>query len=162
MAVNPFTNTVYAALLDGSVSVISGATNTVTTNTVVPLPVPPSTATEVANAGISVDIGTGNVYTTNAVYTDASTVTVLDHAGNFISSIVVGNTPIGIDGDPFTGLIFEANTQDGTVDAINASTNTVSKSLPVSGLFLTTNLFTQKVYVGANDGTYTVTVISEK
>jgi len=159
VAVNPFSNTVYAALLDGSVSVINGATNTVTTTTVI-TPVPPLTS--VANAGITVDIGTGNVYTTNATFATASSVAVLDAAGAVITNISVGNTPIGIDTDPFTGLVFEVNTQDGTVDAINASANTVSKTLSVSGLFLATNLFTEKVYVGANDGTSTVTVISEK
>lgn len=159
VAVNPFSNTVYAALLDGSVSVINGVTKTVTTTTVI-APLPPLTS--VSNAGITVDIGTGNVYTTNATFADSSTVAVLNPAGTFITNISVGNTPIGIDTDPFTGLVFEANTQDGTVDIINASTNTVSKSLSVSGLFLATNLFTEKVYVGANDGSPTVTVISEK
>ena len=138
---------------------INGATNTVTTTTAI-TPAPPLTS--VSNAGITVDIATGNVYTTNATFASSSTVAVLSPNGTFITNINVGNTPIGIDVDPFTGLVFEANTQDGTVDAINAATNTVYKTLSVSGLFLATNLFTEKVYVGANDGTPTVTVISEK
>jgi YVTN family beta-propeller protein len=159
VTVNPLLNTVYAALLDGSVSVINGATNTVTTTTIIP-PVAPITS--VANAGISVDIGTGNVYVTNATYSTVSSVAVLSSAGAIITNINVGNTPIGIDVDPFTGLVFEANTQDGTFNIINASTNTVSKTLSVSGLFVAANVVTGKVYVGANDGTSTVTVISEK
>jgi YVTN family beta-propeller protein len=159
VAVNPLTNTAYAALLNGSVSVISGKTDTITTTTVVP---PTAPVTSVANAGITVDIATGNVFTSNATYADASSVGVLSGAGAFVTNVSVGNTPFGIDADPFTGLVFVANSQDGTVDAINSATETVSKTLPVSGLFLTLNPLSEKVYVGANDGSSTVTVISEK
>jgi YVTN family beta-propeller protein len=159
VAVNPLSNTAYASLLDGSVSVINGKTDTITTTTVVP---PTAPATSVANAGITVDIATGNVFTSNATYADSSTVGVLSGTGTFIQNISVGNTPFGIDVDPFTGLVFVANSQDGTVDAINATTNTVSKTLSVSGLFLTLNPLSQKVYVGANNSSPTVTVISEK
>ncbi len=159
VAVNPFTNKIYVALLDGSVGVIDGSTKAITATTVIP-PTPP--LTQVSNAGISVDILTGNVYTTNATFADFSSVGVLGKAGNFIANIAVLNTPIGIDLDPLTNLVFVANTQDNTVDAINAATNTVSTTLPVSGLFLTVNVLSQKVYVGANNGTPTVTVITEK
>jgi DNA-binding beta-propeller fold protein YncE len=159
VAVDPITNRIYVALLDGSVSIINGATKAIIATTVVP-PTPP--LTQVANAGIAVDILTGKVYTTNATFAESSSVGVLGAKGNFITNIAVGNTPIGIDVDPLTKLVFVANSQDGTVDAINAATSTVSKSLPVSGLFLTVNTLTDKVYVGANNGSPTVTVITEK
>jgi YVTN family beta-propeller protein len=159
VAVNPFSNLAYAALLDGDVSVINGKTYTITTTTVVP---PTAPVTQVANAEITVDVVTGKVFTSNATDANASSVGVLGGAGNFIANVSVGNTPFGIDVDPITGLVFVANSQDGTVDAINSATNTVSKTLPVSGLFLALNPISEKVYVGANNGTPTVTVISEK
>jgi YVTN family beta-propeller protein len=159
VAVNPLTNTAYAALVDGNVSVISGKTHTITTTTTVP---PTPADGQVANAGITVDIATGNVFTSNATYADTSSVAVLGGAGNFITNIPAGNTPFGIDVDPFTGLVFVANSQDGTVDAISSTTNTVTKTLPVSGLFLTLNPLSEKVYVGADNSSPTVTVISEK
>jgi len=159
VTVNPFSNVVYAALLDGSVSVINGKTYAITTTTIVPPTAPDAT---VANAGITVDVVTGNVFATNALYALSSSVGVLDHAATFLTNISVGNTPIGIDVDPITGLVFVANTQDGTVNVLNSTTNTVSKTLAVSGLFLTVNPFSEKVYVGADNSSPTVTVISEK
>jgi YVTN family beta-propeller protein len=154
VTVNPYTSQVYVALLNGGVSVINALTNTTTTTTEVP--------GNPANSGIAVDILTGNVYTANATYTDNSSVAVLNGAGTVTGSITVGNTPISLDIDPFTGLLFVANSQDGTVDAIATSTNTIQKQLPVSGLFVAVSYIGQKVYVGANDGTPTLTVISEQ
>jgi DNA-binding beta-propeller fold protein YncE len=158
VAVNPFSNQIYAALLDGTVSLINGATNSVTTNTATNPPAPLASA----NAGIAIDVVGGNVYTTNAVYANASTLGVLSAANALITNVSVGNTPFGVGVDPITSLVFVANSQDGTVDVVNGTTNTISKTLPVSGLFLAVNLFSEKVYVGANDSTPTITVISEK
>ncbi|AXC09547.1 hypothetical protein ACPOL_0162 [Acidisarcina polymorpha] len=152
VAVNPFSNQVYAALINGNVAVINAATNTVTA----------TTAVGTSDAGIAVNFFTGNVYTTNQVFTESSTVGVLGAAGNVITNIPVGNTPIGIDVDPVTNLAFVANTQDGTVSVINQATNTVSATLPVSGLFVAANFVTGKVYVGSDNSSPIVTVISEK
>ena len=152
VAVNPFIGQIYVALLNGNVSVINGKTNTVTTTT----PVGDS------DAGIAVDLASGNIFTTNASYVDSSTVGVLGKAGNLLTTVPVGNTPIGVDVDFGTSLAFVANTQDGTVSVINEKTNTVSATLPVSGLFVAVNPFTQKVYVGSDNNSPTITVISEK
>jgi DNA-binding beta-propeller fold protein YncE len=160
VAVNPLTNKVYAALLDGNVTVINGATNTVTTTT----PVGSS------DAGVAVDYSTGNVFATNQVFTNSSTVGVLGAAGNFITNVNVGNTPIGIDIDQLTGLVFVANTQDGTVSVINGSTkttstgcapNTVCAALPVNGLFVAADFTAGTVYVTSPTDP-SLTVISEK
>jgi YVTN family beta-propeller protein len=150
VAVDPFTNTVYVALLNGNVTVINGSTYQIITTTPV----------GTSNAGIAQNFLTGNVYTTNQVYTDSSTVGVLNAAGTFTTNVNVGNTPIGIDVDPVTGLVFVANTQDGTVSVINGSTNTVSATLPVSGLFVAANFVTGKVYV-TSPSSPSLTVINE-
>ena len=151
VAVNPFSNTVYAALLNGNVSVIAGATNTVTT----------TTAIGDVNAEVAVDILTGNVYTTNNVYEPSSTVGVLTGTGAVTTTVAVGNTPLGIDVDPILNLVWVVNSQDGTVDSINGATNTVSATLPVSGLFDAVNLVSEKVYV-TNPNLPSITVLSEK
>ena len=87
---------------------------------------------------------------------------VLDKNANVLANVSVGNSPIGIDVDFRTDLVFVANTQDGTVSVINGKTNTVTSILPVSGLFVAANPGTEKFYVGAADGSSVVTVISEK
>jgi len=152
VAVNPFTNTVYAAIENGNVVVINGATNTITTTT---------TVSAVSQQGITVDFLNGNVYTTNGGFEAQGAVGVLTGAGTVVTSVGVGSVPIGIDVDPLTGLVWVTDTQDGTVDAISTATNTVTATLPVQGLFMTIDLATQHVYVGSDNSSPTVTVISE-
>ncbi len=150
VTVNPLTNQVYVALLNGNVTVISGATNTITTTTPV----------GTSNAGVAVNISNGSVYATNQVFTDSSTVGVLNGSGTFLTNVSVGNTPIGIDADPATGLVFVANSQDGTVSVINSTSNTVTSTLPVSGLFVGTDFTAGKVYV-TSPSSPSLTVITE-
>lgn len=151
VAVNPLTSQIYAALQNGNVSVINAKTKAITA----------TTAIGASNAGIAVDLKNGDVYTTNLVFAESSTVGVLSGTGAVVTNVSVGNSPIGIDVDPLTGLVFVANSQDGTVNVIQASTNIVSSTLPVSGLFLTANFASEKVYVGSISSP-SVTVISEK
>jgi YVTN family beta-propeller protein len=151
VAVNPANNEVYAALLDGSVSVINGKTNSVTT----------TTAVATSEGDIAVDFLTGNVYATNQVFTPNSTVGVLNAAGALTSAITVGNTPIGIDVDSITGKVFVANTQDGTVSVINTKSKNAVSTLAVNGLYVSANFITGKVYV-TSPSDPSVTVISER
>jgi YVTN family beta-propeller protein len=152
IAVNPFLNTAYAGLLDGGVTVINGKTYSAVTTEI---------SSSAAYTGIATNLLTGKVYTANSDGGIGSTVAELTSNGTFLENIGVGNTPIGIDVDPGKSAIFVANTQDGTVDVINSTTNVISKTLPVSGLFLAVDPFSHKVYVGSNSGTPTVTVITE-
>ncbi len=151
VAVNPIKNQIYAALLNGSVSVINGKTNTITT----------TTAVATSEGDIAVNFLTGNVYATNEVYTENSTVGVLNAAGTLTSTVNVGNTPIGIDVDPVTGKVFVANTQDGTVSVINTNSNNSVTSLAVNGLYVSANYVTGKVYVTSSSAP-SLTVISER
>jgi YVTN family beta-propeller protein len=149
VAANSLNNQVYAAIANGTVNVIDGSKNVITT----------TTAVGGANAGVAANIVTGNVFVTNNTF-GPSTTAILDSKGNILADLGVGNTPLGVDVDPVTNLAFVANTQDGTVSIINGKKNTVSASLPVSSYLLAVNPFTEKVYV-SGQGNF-VTVISEK
>lgn len=153
VAVNPLLNSVYVALLDGSVSLIDGKTNTITTTTPV----------GTSNAGIAVDLLTGNVFTANSVGAPSTgSVGVLGKTANLLATVSVGNFPLGIDVDFGTHLAFVANSGDNTVSVINGKTNAVTSTVPVSALFLAVNPATQKVYVAPAANTAALTVLSEK
>jgi YVTN family beta-propeller protein len=153
VAVNPFLNDIYVALLDGNVSVISGKTNAVTATT-------PFGASDI---GVASDIVTGKVFATNFVgFPGSGTVGVFDQAANVLATVPVGRLPFGIDVDFGTHLVFVANTQDNSVSVINGSTNAVASTLPVSARFVAVNPVTEKVYAAAANNAAIVTVINEK
>ena len=147
VAVNPFIpgTELYVALSNGTVDVISTRTNVI------------ENVATVGNTNdrIAVNYLTGNVFVTNNEY-GPSTVGVLDSKGNVLANVAVGNTPFGVDVDLVTNLAFVTNSQDGTVSVIDGSTNTVKATLPVNGLYLAVNPFTEKVYVGGQDASLTV------
>jgi YVTN family beta-propeller protein len=149
VSVNPFKNQLYVALSNGSVDVIDAEKDTITTTTLV----------GGSNAGIATNWVTGNVFVTNNSF-GPSTTSVLDNKGNVLANIEVGSTPYGVDVDFGTNLAFVANTQDNTVSVIDGATNTVSSTVPVTGLYVAVNPATEKVYVsGLNNS---VTVLNEK
>ena len=145
---SPFKNQVFVALSNGTVALIDGHKNVITTTTTV----------GDANAGITANWFTGTAYVTNNDF-GPSTVGVVDKTGTVVATVPVGNTPFGIDVDQVTGLVFVANTQDGTVSVIDGKSNTVTATLPVTGLYVAANSLDQKVYVGGQDAS--ITVISE-
>jgi len=145
IAVNPYTSQAYVALSNGTVDVIDTLTNTITT----------STSIGGTNAGVAVNVATGNVFVTNNAF-GISTTGVLDRNGNVLADIPVGDTPFGIDVDLVSDLAFVANTQDGTISEINGSTNTNVNTIPVTGNYLGVNPVTSKVYVGGQDNSVTV------
>lgn len=152
VAVNPLLNTVYASLLNGNISVISGRSNTVTATT----PFGDS------DAGIAVDLISGNVLTTNSVGAPSvPAMGILDKTGTLLNSVVVGNFPLGVDVDYLKHIAYVANSGDNTVSVIDEKTDTVTATLPVSALFLAVNPATKKVYVAPAANTAALTVISE-
>ena len=148
VAVNPFTDQVYVALASNEVDVINGRTNSITTTATV----------GASNANVAVNWATGNVYVTND-QPGPSTVGVLDHDGNVLANVNVGNTPFGVDVDLGKNLAFVTNLGDGTLSVINGKTNAVSTTLAVSGTFVAVNPVTEKVYVAGQDNE--VIVINE-
>ena len=107
-----------------TLSVIDGATNTVTT-----------TIGGMANPfGVAVNPSTNTVYVTNfGASGSGTTVSVINGATNTITATVgVGMGPFGLAVNPSTNLIYVANTRSDTVSVINGATNTIAAT--ISGL----------------------------
>lgn len=150
MAVDPFRNQLYITLGDNQVAIVNDLTNTV---------IKTVTTTGSSDVSLNVDYLTGNVFIPDNSF-GLSTVAVVSSTGQPVATVPVGNTPFGVDVDPFTNLAFVSNTQDGTLSVINGSTNTVTKTLPVNGAFISLNPFTEKAYIAGQDAT--LTVVTEK
>jgi YVTN family beta-propeller protein len=149
IAVSPFTNQVYVALSNGTADVIDGNNNTITA----------TATTGSASAGVAVNWVSGNVFVTDNTI-GLSAVAVLDKSGNILSKVAVGEIPYGVDVDFGTNLAFVTNIQSKTVSVIDGKTNTVSSTLPVSGIFVAANPTTEKVYISGLDNS--ITVLKEK
>jgi YVTN family beta-propeller protein len=149
VAINPFNFRLYVALTDGTVDVIDTVKQTSVTTTTI----------GGANVGIAANWTTGNVFVTDNNY-GPSTVGVLDSKGNVVTNVAVGSTPLGVDVDFGTNLVFVANTVSDSVSVINGANNTVISTLPVTGLYVAVNPVTEKVYVA--DQSSALTVLKEK
>jgi YVTN family beta-propeller protein len=131
VAVDETTDTVYVTnyVSSGTVSVIDGATNTVTHT--VPVGTQPY--------GVTVDQTTDTIYATNSI--GSGTVSVIDGATNTVTHTVpVGSYPEGVAVDETTHTIYAANYESGTVSVIIPASVCVSptsghsgKSVTVSG-----------------------------
>jgi YVTN family beta-propeller protein len=150
VSVNPKTNIAYVAnLVDNTISVIGGKTNTVITNIqvgAIPL-------------AVSVNPETNVVYVANS---ESKTVSVINGTTNtVITNIQVGATPTAISVNPSTNIAYISNFADNTVSVINGKTNTVTATIKVGsepdgvGINPSTNI----AYV-ANRGDKTVSVIN--
>ena len=150
VAIDPFTNRLYVALASSEVDIVNTRTRKVITS---------ATVGE-TNGNVAVDLVTGHIFVTNTII-GTSTLGVLKGDGTVLANVAVGNTPFGVDVDPFTNLAFVTNLQDDTVSVINGKTNAVTETLAVSGLFLAANPYTSKVYVGGQTMN-SITVLTEK
>jgi YVTN family beta-propeller protein len=152
ITVNPFINKVYVALTSGDISVVDPKTQEVTA----------TTAAGTTEAGIVANPFTGAVFATNSVSSpDTPTVDVLNKAGTEVTTITVGNNPLGIDLDPATNNIFVANSGDNTISVINGKTDAVTATVPVSALFLAVDPVNQHVFVSPAANNPVLTVITE-
>jgi YVTN family beta-propeller protein len=148
ITVNPFNSQVYVALSNNTVDVIDAIKQTITSTTTV----------GGTNAGIAVNWLTGNVFVTDNTL-GYSKVGVLSDAGAVLANVSVGKTPLGIDVDLNTNLVFVANTQGNALSVIDGSTNTVTETLAVAGQYVAVNPVTGKVYI---TGQSKITVLNEK
>src|SRR2546422_167020 len=157
---NPTTNEIYVSnngyatysyqppYNGNTVSVINGATNTVTTTINVgtnPL-------------GVAVNPSTNKIYVSNS---DSNTVSVIDSTTNTVlSTIEVGSFPLTFAVNPSTNRIYVSNYASNTVSVIDGAPNTVVSTIPVgsypSGVDVNSN--TNKIYVTNTQGN-SVTVI---
>ncbi len=150
VAVNPITNTIYVTNnISNNVSVINGATNTVTTT--IPVGSNPY--------GVAVNASTNTIYVAN--YSD-STVSVINGATNTVTATVsTGSGPIALAVNASTNTIYVARL--GTmVDVINGATNTVTTTIPVpSGASrIAVNASTNTIYVTTQGGAGALSVIN--
>ncbi len=153
VSVNFVSNTVYASLLNGTVDIISGKTNTITSTTVF----------GAFNQGIAADDVNGNVIVASQPANgQVSSVGVLNSAGAVLATLVVGNGAVGVDVDPLTHLAFVANSGDPSLSVINDVTNAVTATVPVDSFFVAVNPVTRKVYVTPISSATSLTVVTEK
>ncbi len=108
---DPATDTVYVTdYYDGTVSVIDGATNTVTAT--IPVGSGPD--------GVGVDPATDTVYVTN--FNDG-TVSVIDGATNTVTATIpVGLQPFGVGVNPATHAVYVTNYNHGTDGTVSVIT----------------------------------------
>ena len=149
LAVNPFRHTLYVPLNDSSVDVFDTKAKSLLSTTTV----------GGADSFAAVNLATGNVYVTDAE-AGPSTTAVLNTAGTVQTTVPVGDTPYGVDVDPFSNLVFVASTALNNVTVINGATNTVQATVAnVPATFVSVNFFSHLVYVSGSNG---VTVLTEK
>lgn len=149
LAVNPFLHTLYVPLNDSSVDVFDTKAKSLLSTTTV----------GGADSFAAVNLATGHVYVTDAE-AGPSTTAVLNSAGTVQTTVPVGDTPYGVDVDPFTNLVFVASTALNNVTVVNGKTNAVKTTIPnVSATFVSVNFFSHLVYVSGANG---ITVLNEK
>jgi DNA-binding beta-propeller fold protein YncE len=154
IAVDPDTNVVYVLTSDDdSVSVISGATDTVTATIALDTRLNADTA-----GGIAVDPATGTVYAGVATSGDEGGVAVINEATSTLTTTIATGIglPEAVDVDPATDMVYAGYAVPDDVEApdvyaINGATNSVSGTIdtpaslenlavdPVSGLLYTAN-----------------------
>jgi YVTN family beta-propeller protein len=120
LSVNPTTNKIYVANYgSNNVSVINGATDTV------------STTVGVGNGPIatSANSATNKIYVSN--YT-AGSVSVINGSTDTVSkTITVGTNPYGLGANSSSNKVYVANNGSNSVSIINGSTDTVTKTVTV-------------------------------
>ena len=155
MAVNPATGQVYVAnQTSGTVSVINGATNTVTAT------VPVGTNPE----AVAVNPVTGQVYVVNqgSSPTSGGTVSVINGATNMVTATIpVGNFPQAVAVNAATGLVYVVNAFDATVTVIDSVNNSIATTIslppgPIEAATVTVNPVTGNIYVTNNFNTVSV------
>jgi len=150
VAFNPVTNILYTVNAGAnSVSVINGATNTVTAT--IPVGLNPY--------GIAVNTTNNTIYVAN---NSDSSVTVIDGSNNTVTAtITTGLGSCYVLFNPLTNTVYVTNSNDSTVSLIDCATNTVIKTIPVgAGSYgIALNTATGDLYV-VNNSDCTVSVIS--
>jgi YVTN family beta-propeller protein len=131
--------------VNGTVTVINGATNATTTVSVGSGP-----------EAMAVNPVTNMIYVLNQ---DSGTVTVINGASNATATVAVGSDPYAAAVNPITNMIYVANL-GGTVTAINGATNaTATINTGTAPISVAVNPITNMIYV-ANLSSNNVTAIN--
>jgi YVTN family beta-propeller protein len=159
VAVDPSTDKIYVVnKIPGTVSVINGATNTVTA-TIVVGSLGCILTSDCNPIGVAVDPSTHKVYVTNS---DDATVSVINGTTNtVVATIDVRNNPQAVAVDPSTHKVYVGTGQFNSVTVIDGATNTVIATTPndSGAAAVTVDPSTHTVYAG-NSNNGTVSVIS--
>jgi YVTN family beta-propeller protein len=171
LAVNSVTNTIYVAnycgsdiscnSYSGTVSVINGANNTVTTTVNVGAgPAPPVVNSVTNKIYVANSCGTDSSCPINPPYSGPGTVTVIDGVTNNPTSVGVGVYPYGIDVNSVTNKIYVANNCGDDLNCQSTATMTVidgtslaTTDVPIGGYYpytIAVNSVTNKIYVPAD------------
>jgi DNA-binding beta-propeller fold protein YncE len=109
--------------------------------------------------GVAVNFLNGNVYINDSEFGPSST-GVFTLAGKPLASVPVDDSPLGVDVDPLSKLVFVASTALDTIDVIDATSNTLKTTVAgVPANYVAVNYLASKVYVSGRTG---VTVLNEK
>jgi len=151
IAVNPVTSTVYVVNSAGnSVSVINGATNSVTATV--------STGTN--PVAVAVNSLTNTVYVAN---NGSNNITVINGANNTASTVTDPNAiaPVALALDPLTNMVYVADSGSNNLTVINGAGNTVAATVGVgtNPSAVVVNPATNTVFV-ANRASSNVTVVN--
>jgi DNA-binding beta-propeller fold protein YncE len=146
LGVNFLTGTVYVALNDSEVAIVSPGDDKVTYATY-----------GSQTSDVVVDPFLGREYVTDGVFT-SPTVGVLNRKGATVASVPVGLFPQGLDLDFVTNTVFVANEADGTITKIDGRNNTVITTIPVAANSIAVNPRDRTVYAA---GSASVTVLTE-
>jgi YVTN family beta-propeller protein len=147
VAINPATNTIYAAV-DQTVAVINGQDNTVTTTITDGLPAGP----------LAVDQASDTIYVTHA---GSDSVTVIDGSTNTVTTTISTDHPeAAIAADPATDTSYAASS-DGTISVIDGATNTVATTISAGADLeaIAVNPQTDAIYSGSGGIPGVITVI---
>ncbi len=118
LAINPVTNTIYAAVFDGQIAVVNGSNNSVQFVTVGREP-----------NNLAVNTATDTVWVANF---EDGTVSAVDGATLKVSApIAVGSQPQGIAVDPNRNLVYVTNSNSGTVSVIDGASHAVVATILV-------------------------------
>jgi DNA-binding beta-propeller fold protein YncE len=149
IAINPILNRLYVPFGNNLTAVIDATTNKVLS----------TTSFGSATVGVAANFITGNVFVTDDE-SGPSLTGVLNKNGKLLTSVTVDDTPLGVDVDPITNLVFVASTSLDSVTVINGTTNQVTATVTgVPANYIAVNYATQKVYVSGRNG---ITVMTEK
>jgi YVTN family beta-propeller protein len=151
IAVNPVTSTIYVVNSAGnSVSVINGATNTLTT----------TVTTGTTPVALAVNPLTNMVYVAN---NGSNNITVIDGTNNTASTITNPNgiAPVAVALNPVTNIVYVANGGSNNLTVINGANNTVVATVGGGSnpTAVVVNPATDMVYV-ANRSSNNVTVVN--
>jgi len=145
IAINPFLNRLYVPFGDSQIAVVDAFTKRILT----------TTTYGTTLVGVAANVRSGNVYVNDL---DDAQTGVLNRHGDVLATVLLDSSPLGVDVDPITNLVFVAENGLDSVFVIDGSTNTEITSVSsVPASYVAVNYSSQKVYVSGRKGVFVLT-----